>query len=180
KIKTDAVLFGNAVDPSSVPNNALILDQNSGNISTKQSGSSSSVSGGGIPTKTMVSDEAIPINTAIAKKSNGKIVKADADDPARQNIIGVTAVAFASPDITGEVNPVGPSVAGILTGLGFAPGDEIYAGTTPGTFTNDPTTINTDTGSIIFMGYADCASGVASNVATDLIMVMEIVSRPAV
>jgi hypothetical protein len=180
KLRTDAVTFGNAVDPDSVPDNSLILDQNSGNVSTKESGGSSSVGSGATSQKTMQSATAIPDKTPVSKGSDGKIVIADADAILGQKVIGVTAEAFAGPDSIGAVTIYGVNVPGLLTGLGFQPGDEIYQSATPGSFTNDVESFDVETASIIFMGYADCGAGAASGIATDLIMAVEVISRPSV
>lgn len=182
KMHVDAIVFTPRAG-STAPNASLFMDSEAANaLSTKSPGGSLEAIGGGgsenLLLKQMqnLSGVSIPVNTPIAKKPDGSIIAADSDGADTQVIIGVAAAIIAD-SAMGNVSLIGPNVAGALTGLGFAPGDAIYLGKTGG-YTNDLNTLVVGTDSYIRIGYADCAAGAASNVATDLIMFGEVLARP--
>jgi len=76
-----------------------------------------------------------------------------------------------------KVMLTGKNIPGVLTGLGFIAGDEIYIGETAGSYTNDPGSFGGVDDDIIRVGIADCSDGVASGTAVDLIMFNDVVAR---
>ena len=120
---------------------------------------------------------AIGLYKPVAKQANGKINQADSDAVLGQEFVGFAmAVASADGDLI-SVLCAGANLAGAVTGLGFAPGDEIFLGEASG-YTNNPSSFTGSDDSIIRVGVADCAAGVASGTAVDLIAFAEVIARP--
>ena len=167
--------------PASVPNSTIFIDSLNSNQASFKDGTGNvgvigAVSASNIFIKQMQSSEIIAINQPVAKLSNGKIVKADADAANGQVYIGITMASVIADDLV-SVLLVGANITGALTGLGFTPGQEIFLGENGG-FTNDVSGFTGGDDSIIRVGIADCASGAASGTATDLIAFTEVVARP--
>lgn len=140
----------------------------------------SSTGGSNLLSKQMqnLSGVTIPAGVPIAKMPNGSIARADSDGAGGlQNFIGISGASIA--DATqGAVILVGANLAGVITGLGFAPGQDIYLSESGG-YTNTPATaFSNNDDSIIKIGVADCAAGAASSTATDLIMFPTVEVRP--
>ncbi len=113
--------------------------------------------------------------TPVAQTSSG-FRAADTDDVLKKKYIGITMEDIVFPG-TGRVLLGGKNVPAVLTGLGFAPGDDIYVGQTPGSYTNNIAAFSGFDDDIIRIGIADSAEGTASALATDLIMFTDVVSR---
>jgi len=128
--------------------------------------------------KVMVSGEValIPKGSPVAKYSDGKLYFADSDETEGKIFIGIALEDIAI-GASGKVLCLGKNVPGVLTGLGFAPGDEIYIGESPGTYTNDPGSLTGGDDDITRIGIADCSEGVVSALATDLVMFTDVVGR---
>jgi len=130
---------------------------------------------GGAPTSSEVLNKhklnstlsTILVDKTIAVKTDGTICLADSDDPLATNVIGVTKEAILSGEY-GTIQLIGPSAPNVIDGMGFATGELIYLGNTPGSLTND---LGSVVGAVKVVGIADCASDDASAIATDLIMV---------
>jgi len=118
----------------------------------------------------------IPLGAPIAKLADGGISQADSDAVGKQIWIGVANETIAI-NAFGQVVLVGPNIAGALTGKGFTPGDHIFL-SQDGSYINDSTLLTGGNDSLIRVGYADCADGVQSATATDLIMFAAVLSRP--
>lgn len=181
-LKISGVVF-DPVNPSLLPNNAIYVDQVSKDLSTKGDGGGTGAiagSGGGSASfsKTMqnLSGATIPLGRPVAKKPDGSIAEAEAVKTGDTVVIGVALAAIANSD-TGAVALIGQNVAGAVAGLGFAPGDPVYLADGGG-YTNDAASLNSSNDVILRFGYADCAEGTASNLATDLIIFPEVVSTP--
>lgn len=114
---------------------------------------------------------------AVALKSDGTIVLADADGLDTQMLIGFTLDNIPIGE-RGRVLLSNPNAAGVLTGAGFAPGETIMLSKTPGVLTNDLGIFNPITDTILKVGIADCADGTQSSLATDLILSLEVLSEP--
>jgi hypothetical protein len=127
--------------------------------------------------KQMQADGAIAINRPVSKLANGRVIAADSDLASGQDYCGFALQAAAAPGDLINVLCVGAVLANAVFGLGYAPGDEIYLAETGG-FTNDPNSFTGGDDSIIKVGIADCAAGVASGVAVDLIVFSEVIARP--
>lgn len=175
------VLVLEPIAPGDAPPGSVYLDQTAGNsLSTKSTGGAEEPIGA-VPTssniffKQMEAADAIAINRPVAKLSNGKIVQADSDG--EQNIIGYALAAASADGDLINVLTLGANLANAVTGLGFAPGEEIFLDESGG-YTNDPDTFSGNDDSIIKVGIADCAAGVASATATDLICFAEVIARP--
>lgn len=181
KFRTDAVVF-NPIDPTGLPNNTMYTDSTDSNLlKTKDnSGSLSPVSGSSsLFNKVMQSghDDIIPVGVPVSKTADGKIIPADSDAVGAQEPIGISMVAFPAFGDVGVIHLFAPNVTGVLTGMGFLPGQEIFLGETGG-YTNNPNSFTGDNDSIIRIGIADCSSGTASAVATDLIINTQVILRP--
>jgi hypothetical protein len=180
KFRSAALIF-DPQDPANVPNGAIFMDaSNTDAFTTKTTGGDEQQVSGttqDILTKVKknMTGTTIPINTSIALFSDGTIKIADADEVGTRIVIGVTLEAIAH-EAFGRILLIGPNAADVLIGSGFAPGDTIYMGKTPGTFINSVSSFNLDTDTVVKVGYADCSGGIASPEATDLIMFSEVLS----
>lgn len=119
----------------------------------------------------------IAAHTPVALKSDGTVVLADADGLDNQMLIGF-ALDLIPVAGRGRVLISNPNAAGVLAGSGFIPGETIMLSKTPGVLTNDRGIFNPITDTILKVGIADCADGIQSSIATDLIMSLEILSQP--
>ena len=116
--------------------------------------------------KKNTSGSSIPAYTTVAVKTDGTICPAESDVPASTKVIGSTLEPISSGDY-GAVRLMGASAPNMVDGMGFAPGDIIYVGSTPGSLTN---AIETIIGEVKIVGIADCATDIQSSMATDLIL----------
>lgn len=180
KLRTDAVVL-NPTTSASLPNNSMFSDSADGNIlkNKDNSGSTQTVVASSLFNKTMQSGFVgiIAAGVPVSKTSDGRIIPADADGAGAQEPIGISLVPFYSYDDLGAVHLFAPNVSGVLTSLGFIPGEEIFLGESGG-YTNNPNAFTGDNDSIIRIGVADCASGAASAIATDLIINTQVIIRP--
>lgn len=128
--------------------------------------------------KVMVSAHSaiIPAGKPVAQTASG-ILPADTDAVLNKKYIGITMESIAIGGMGRVLLAGSKNVPGVLTGLGFAPGDDIYVGETPGTYTNDISAFSGFDDDIIRIGIADSAEGTASAMATDLILMTDVVSR---
>lgn len=168
------------IDGALVPNGSIFLDANNGNkLTNKTTGGvpgEITSSGGSNPlSKSMIAGEAFAAGKPLAKKPNGQVVLYDSDDPNRNIFIGFSTQAAIAPGAAVIVTCIGQNIVGILTGLGFAPGDIVYAGENPGTLIkySDFTSAN-DT--VTQVGIADVAGGITGVNATDLIFFPQVVT----
>lgn len=120
----------------------------------------------------------IPANTPYAKRPDGKIEAAISNAPLGQKFMGITVDAFLNADDVGNVKPAGVVVEGVLTGLGFAPGDDIFMNNVAGYINN--ASFAGDGDSIIRYGIADCAAGVAGSNAVNLLLMPQVIARPII
>lgn len=116
----------------------------------------------------------IPAGKVVAWENDGTMSLADANVSTLSDIIGVTAEVV--PDQAfGTVIRTG-AVAGSVTALSAAIGAPVYLSGTPGEMTLTPPSGLTDT--IIRLGRAEPADGVASPTATDLWLQPEVIAEP--
>lgn len=180
-IRVGAIVF-DPVTPGGLGTNALYVDSSSGALSSKGGTGAtapvgaSSTTANSVLTKILHNRSGFTIQAGMpfAKKSDGTIIAAAAGTVGDMVVLGTTLETILN-NAQGLCQLIGPNVPGVLTGLGFAPGDAVYLGDGGG-YTNTTSTLTFNTDSIVRMGYADCAAGVASAVATDLIMFAEVVS----
>lgn len=158
----------------STNSNALSFKNISGVVSVIGATSSENVL---IKTKKNLTGSAIPSKTPVALMPDGSIAPADSDGTNIQVVIGI-ALENIDSGAFGTVMLNGPNAVGAVSGLGFTPGDAIMLSATPGILTNTQVGMDPITQTIMKVGVADCASGVCSGVATDLIMEAEVISRP--
>jgi hypothetical protein len=179
KLRTDAILFNPTVT-SEMPNNSLFVDQSTGILKTKNStGIVTDLTGtANIFAKEMQSASAIRVGKPVSKRPDGRIEEAEADSTYGQMPIGFATVAFSGANEIGTVFLIGPNLSGLVTGMGFAPGDEIYIGESAGGLTNSVATFSGNDDSYVRLGIADCTAGTASSAANDLILSMQIIARP--
>lgn len=179
-IKVDFVQLS-PIAPANVPNGSLFMDSTNADTSTVKETNSAitpiGATGSNIFIKEMQADGAILLHRPVSKKSNGRIVQADSDGINAQTFVGYALAAATGAGDQISVLCAGANLAGALTGLGFTPGDEIFLSETS-SYTNDPASFTGGNDSIIRVGIADCAGGVASAVATDLIVFAEVIARP--
>jgi len=178
------VLIMEPTAPGNAPANSVFLDSaNSNALSTKTSADANvqvgAASSSDIMIKNMqnLSGSAIPAGKPVSKRADGSIIAADSDAVDGQRYIGITLDAINN-NATGRVLLVGPNVANAVQGLGFTPGQDIYISEAGGGYTNNAGSFTGNNDSIIKVGIADCAAGVANGIATDLIMFSEVVIRP--
>lgn len=180
-IKVSSVQFdpqtSSQVAPGSLYQDTL---QPTGTLSSTDSGNSPTPVGatasGLAKTMQNTSGTTIPTNSPLAKTADGGIALAQADVDGDEILIGTSTSAIA-PNAQSAVMLVGPNIPGILTGSGFAPGDPVYLNAVGG-YTNDASTLDPTSESVIRLGYADCAAGAASTTVTDLIIFPAVVARP--
>ena len=168
--------------PASVPANALFIDSTNANALSFKNASSITQpvepqTGTNLFTKQMQAGEAFPVNTPLSKRSDGKVVGGDSDGPNGQKIIAYALEASAGDGSLVNVLCLGANLVNAITGLGFAPGDNVFMGEN-GEYINDINNLTGGNDSIIRVGIADCSSGTASATANDLIVATEVVSRP--
>lgn len=108
----------------------------------------------------------IPVDTTVAVKDDGTIIPTDSDDPDAVQMIGTTTEDILAGDY-GVVLLIGANSPNVLDGMGFTTGELIYLGSTPGSLTND---ISTVVGTVKVAGIADCPTDDFSSIATDLIL----------
>lgn len=76
----------------------------------------------------------------------------------------------------GRVLLAGYNIPGALTGLGFAPGDEVYVDET-GSYSSGVIGLGSANDTYQRVGWADCATATVATVATDLIMVFQTIAE---
>jgi len=106
--------------------------------------------------------------------ADGKLYKADSDSAQGQRSVGILLDTIA-PAAQGHILLFGYNLPGVLTGLGFSPGDEVYISET-GTYVNNSSGFTGGDDTIARIGWADCADATASGTATDLIMNYQTIS----
>lgn len=168
------------VPASQVPNGALFLDASNGNAATiKTTGGSDDVlnSSDTFFIKSMIAGGAFVAGRPLSKRPDGKVVDADSDGIDTQNFIGYSRDISGGDGSTVSVLLAGANLIGVLTGLGFTTGDIIYLSETGG-YTNDPGSFTGDDDTIVKLGIADSANGVASATAVDLIAITDVLMYP--
>jgi hypothetical protein len=180
KVRVGAIIFEPLGEAEAPPDNALYANVVNGGIVSIGASVPVSTSENSIFSKNMVAGVAgIPINTPVAKQSDGRIVPLDRDNPVAIKPIGVTTTAGINENVLVGVFLSGPNLPGVLTGKGFTPGAIIYSDNVAGGMVDDISSFNPQTDAILRLGIADCASGIAAAEATDLILSIEIISYPS-
>lgn len=183
KVKGGALVF-EPIPDASAPNGSIYMDSSAGNVLTSKSTGGVSAPIGAtssadimIKSKRNTTGSPIAAYKRVALKLDGTICLSDSDDPVAMRDIGL-ALDTINHNSYGRVLLNGANASGVLTGLGYVTGDNVYLSKTPGALTNDVSSFNPDTDTIMRVGIADCASGAASGTATDLIMTVEVYSSP--
>lgn len=184
QIRTGAVVFDPQV-PGVIPDGSLYLDSTNSNVlTTKTVGGSEQPIGTSSSADIMIKEKenktgvTIAISKRVSIKSDGSICLADNDDPVARQSFGLTLESIDHL-ATGRILLDGPNAVGAIAGLGFTPGQPIMLSSTPGVLTNDLSSFDPETDVIMKVGIADCAAGVASATASDLIMVTDVISTPS-
>lgn len=133
--------------------------------------------GGSSNIKSMIAFGSVTAGKPVSKRTDGKSSLSDSDGANDQVFIGI-ALTSASDGGAFNVQLMGPNLAGVLTGLGFTAGSDIYMSETAGGYTDDPGSFTGGNDSILRLGIADCAAGIGSGTATDLILFPEVIARP--
>jgi hypothetical protein len=181
--KTSAVVL-DPIPASTAPVGSLYNDSSNSNVfSNKTTTGDNQQIGASTEASLMVklkknmTGVAIAAYKRVALHTDGTMVLADSDNVSAMLDIGITI----DPVNTGSFGRVllnGANADGVLTGLGFTSGQAIFLSKTPGGLVNDVGSFNPATDTIMRVGIADCANNVASGTATDLIMTIEVYSRP--
>lgn len=189
KIRTGAVVF-DPIGAAIAPSGSIFLDKYNANIfsekttsgSTGEVGTGGGGGGGGVSaftkSKQNLSGTLIPANKRISIKSDGSICLSDCNDPSADNSVGISQEDIID-GAWGLVMFDGPIAAGAVDGLGFATGSVVMLGKDPGSLTTDQGIFNPVTDTVMKVGIADSAVGTTSTIATDLIMITEVISVPA-
>lgn len=175
KFRSDAVILNPIADPS-MPN-TLFVNEADGKMSTNTGSTAPISTGASYSIKKMQAGETILAGKPVSKRADGKILAADSDGLGRQQVIGVSLDSIPT-DTLGDVLLFAPNAPGVLAGLGFVPGQEIFIGEATGGYVDDITPFTGGNDSIVKVGVADCAEGVASAEATDLILISQVIARP--
>ena len=112
----------------------------------------------------------------VAKGADGLLYPADTDQTNGKKYCGILAENVDMGSSAIVILP-GTNIPGVLTGLGFAPGQDIFLNETAGTYIADTSLLTNFDDDLIRVGFADCSEGAASAMATDLIMVTDVVAR---
>lgn len=142
--------------------------------------SNNAVSGGTqVFEKSMMNNTGLTIlgNKPVSINALGEVVLSDSDGALTQEPIGITLENIPNGS-AGRVALFGRNMIGVLTGLGFAPGDDIFMDEAAGGYTNTTAGFTGADDSIVRLGVAAAANGVSSASATDLIMMREVLIRP--
>lgn len=113
------------------------------------------------------------VNTLVSLATDGSIVPADSDAVQGQRPIGFLKAVTSFPG-NGKVVMFGRNLAGVLAGLGFAPGDDVFMSEVGGQLTNDANTFTNADDTIIRLGMACMAENATGSLATDLILMREV------
>jgi len=137
----------------------------------------SSTLGSNLMVKSMqnLSGSDIAAGSPISKKSDGSIMQADSDGLGSQSFVGIALAPILDGNL-GNIALVGANISGAISGLGFAPGKDIYLSET-GSYTDDAGSFTGSNDSVIKVGVSDCPDGVVSSTATDIIMFSEVILR---
>lgn len=164
-----------------VPNGALFIDSANFNSITYKNPSGINTSltettAESLLIKQMQSGEAsIDRYAPVAKAASGKVFQAESDG--EQAFVGFALEAVSGVDQLFNVLLVGVNLESAVSGLGFIPGQDVLIGEN-GEYVNSVSGFSNLDDSIIKVGVADCAAGVASPVATDLIVFSDVIARP--
>lgn len=180
-IKVDFVKLQPA-SPSNVPNGALFLDTSNASVASVK-GTNGVVAtlgttGSNIFIKQMQAGGAFLTGQPLAKLANGKVIAGDADGAQAQQIVGYALADAAQDGDLVNVLCIGANLAGAILNMNFSVGDTIYLSKTGG-YTNDLSDFTDYNETIMKVGIADCAAGLANPNAVDLISFAEVITRPA-
>jgi len=127
--------------------------------------------------KTKASGSLSPIiaGKPIALYSDGKVYPADADATTGKIMVGI-AIDTIGVGSSGRVILFGNNIPGVLTGLGLVSGSEVFVSNT-GAYV-DSLNVFAPADVIARVGWADCAEGISSGTATDLIMSYQKIASP--
>lgn len=116
----------------------------------------------------------ITAGTQVALFTDGKVYKYDANDPNRNENVGI-AVANFIPGSAGRCALYGLNIPGVLASSGFAPGQEVFIDNS-GNYTTGSGLDGTSV--VARVGWADCADGAGTGTVTDLIMSYQKIATP--
>lgn len=177
KLKVSGIVF----DPQpagGAGEGELYTDSDSSQLSVKGSGPDTTPVGSAPSSDSQLrkvmqnlSGSTIPLNALVAKLTNGGIAAADSDAAGKTRVIGIARESIAN-NATGSIGLLGPNMDGVLTSLGFAPGDTIYMAESSGAYTNNVLSFTGSNDRIVRVGIADCAPGTASLTVTDLLCIL--------
>jgi hypothetical protein len=182
-LKTGAVIM-EPIPAASAPTGAIFNDSTNANAFSNKTTTGDNQQIGAtteaslmVKLKKNMTGVAIAAYKRVALLGDGTMVMADSDNVTAMLDIGITIDAVNTGDF-GRVLLNGANADGVLTGLGFLAGQAIFLSKTPGGLTNDASSFNPITDTIMRVGIADCANNTAGSEATDLIMTIEVYSRP--
>lgn len=149
-----------------------IVDAGSGQVDISFAGGG----GGSSLSKSAYNNTGVTINapSVLCWQNDGSVDLADANTAALSDFAGINLNSIPNGSYGSLVK--GGNVAGVLAGLGATPGQSVFLGTTPGTFTLIPPSGPGD--SVIKIGRAEPPDGVFTAVADDLFIEIEVLSTP--
>jgi hypothetical protein len=165
-----------------VPNGAVFLDKANSDMASVKTVTGVVVPVGStgvdtLMTKQMQAGEAFPAGAPLSKRPDGKVIVATSEGVQAQQLCGhALEEATADGDLI-NVLTIGANVVGALEGLNLVPGAEVFIDESGG-YTGNPGLFTGNNDSVIRAGIADCPAGEASSVATDLIVMTDILLRP--
>jgi len=118
----------------------------------------------------------LPQFSLVSIKTDGSIVFADSDSLDGQRPIGFVKTAINSGG-QGVIILFGRKLASVVAGLGFVPGDDVYMSETSGQITNTPSAFTAGDDTIIRLGIACMGDNLSGSLATDMILMREVISQ---
>lgn len=136
-------------------------------------------SGGGVSFQKSMKNTSgviIPAGTPVSKMSDGGITASDSDISTSMVFVGITGALIGIGSFGNVLVPC-PNMAGVLTGKGFASGDNVYMSETTGQFAKSAGDFTGQNDRIVRIGIADCADGEISGTAKDLLMFIQVIGK---
>lgn len=180
-IKCSGIVF-DAVAAGTLPNNALYLDTQTQSLTNKGGtgvsapigASATSTASAFVKTMHNLTGFTITAGTPVSKEADGSIAPAGAGTAGAMRMIGYVISDILN-NAQGSVSLLGgPNWPGVLSGA-YLPGDAVYLAHGGG-YTSDTSTLGLSTDTLVRIGFADCAQGVASTTVSDLLIFPEVIS----
>lgn len=134
--------------------------------------------GGATNQKIMIVGAAVAAGKPVSKRPDGKVIQADSDAVNARNVVGISVGSAAADGDPITIQLFGANMAGVLTGMGFVPGSDIFLNQDSSGYTDNPDVALTGADDdLIKVGVADCAANTFSASAVDLIILPQVIAR---